>query len=349
MLSVIRSRFSLVLSAALIAVFSLAACATESSPTAQVLEPTSEPTTTPLPTAVPYENFAGAVIPPADPERLAQLTKLLSLVPEDYASIVYLDMTLLRTHAALAALVSPQTLGMEVSLPSIATGLVDVVAVGVDFETSSIVTPFQADLDIGELLELAGGFGMGLGVSDPTSYEGHDVWVIDALGSVLAMASADEATGVATSGSGITKEGAAALAEASLDAFDGRSARMLDSPGLSELLEGSPSGFAAAVLSQCGQAPLFRGIEGLSGCGGVVVSADVLPGDLAVFHSLIGFDGPELADAAMAKASLALEDQNLSHDFEDLGVRQEGSNLRVRVIVELPKFADVFGLFSSER
>ena len=54
-------------------------------------------------------------------------------------------------------------------------------------------------------------------------------------------------------------------------------------------------------------------------------------------------------DAAMAKASLALEDQNLSHDFEDLGVRLEGSNLRVRVIVELPKFADVFGLFSSER
>ncbi|MCI0788909.1 MAG: hypothetical protein J4N88_04945, partial [Chloroflexi bacterium] len=73
---------------------------------------------------------------------------------------------------------------------------------------------------------------------------------------------------------------------------------------------------------------------------------DVLPGDLVVFHSLIGFAGQDDAASAMLRAAEALESQNLSHGFEDLGVRQEGENLRVRVIVDVSKFAEVFRLFA---
>ena len=63
------------------------------------------------------------------------------------------------------------------------------------------------------------------------------------------MDSADETMGVATSGQGITAQGARILAETSLGAFDGRSDQMLDTPGLLELLGGVPSGFVAGVLS----------------------------------------------------------------------------------------------------
>ncbi len=345
----VKNRFVAAVATALLAVLFLAACSTGPVPATETPQPTAEPTTTPLPTAVPYEEFASAVIPPADPERLAQLTKLLSLVPEGYSSAVYLDMAVLRSNDALAAVIDPEALGMDVALPSIATGLVNTIAVAVNFETRSIVTPFHADFAIGDLLQLAGGFGLDLASGDPTPYEGHDVWDIDALGTVLSIASADETIGVAASGSDVTTQEARALAESALDAFDGRSTRMLEAPGLAELLEEVPSGFAAGVLSLCELAPLFRGVEGFSGCIGAVVSADILPGDLAVFHALIGFTSPELTEAALERATEALEDQGLSHGFEDLGIRQEGRNLRVRVIVELPKFADVFGLFSTSR
>ncbi len=350
-MSGITNRFAAAVFTALLGMFLLAACTTDSGLITEAPQATAEPTATPLPTAVPYEDFAVAVIPPADPVRLAQLTELLSLVPENYSSTIYLDMESLRSNDALAAHIDPEALGMDVALPSIATGLVNTIAVAVDFETRSIVTPFQADFAIGDLLQLAGGFGLDLGDGEPTPYNGHDVWDIDALGSVLSIASADETSGVAASGQNITTDGARALAEASLDAYDGRSAKMLDAPGLSELLGGVPSGFAAGVLSQCERAPLFRGVEidGLSGCAAVVVSADVLPGDLAVLHSLISFTGPDLAEAAFATAAEALENQDRSHGFEDLGVRQEGQNLRVRLIVELSKFADAFALFNSGR
>jgi len=232
-------------------------------------------------------------------------------------------------------------------LPSIATGLVDRIAVATDLQGRRLITPFQSDFAIGDILKLAGGFGFDLGGDGPTPYEGHDVWGINALAATLSMATADEATGVAAAGQGISVDEARGLVENSLDSFDGRAAGILDTPGLVDLLGDIPSGFAAGVVSECETVPLFVDIQALSGCAGVAVSADILPGELAVFHALIGFTGLELAESAMGRATEALERQDLSHDFEDLGVRQEGKNLRVRVIVDLSDFADVFELFTS--
>jgi len=173
-----------------------------------------------------------------------------------------------------------------VALPSIASGLVSRIAVASDTQNRSLVTPFQSEFAIGGILRLADGFGINLSRDGPTFYEGHDVWGINAFGTVLVMAAADDTTGVAAAGQAIAPEDARALAEASLDAFDGRSATLLDTPGLSGLLADVPSGFAAAVLSGCSTVPLFDDAQELSVCTGVVVTADILPGDLVVFHSL---------------------------------------------------------------
>lgn len=340
-----KNRASVATITAMLAVFSLAACATETAPALQTLVPTAAPTLTP--TVIPYEDFADAVIPTANPERLAQLTKLLSLVSEEFGTTVYLDIEFLRTNESLTSLITPEVLGLDVALPSIATGLVDRIAVAADIQDRRLITPFQSDFAIEDLLRLAGGFGFDLGGDGPTPYEGHDVWDINALGTTISIASANETTGVAAAGQGISVDEARSLVESSLESFDGRAAGILDTPGITDLLENIPSGFAAGVVSECETIPLFVEIQTLSGCSAVAVSADILPGDLAVFHSLIRFTGPELAESALERAAEALERQNLSHEFEDLGMRLEGQNMRVRVIVDLSDFADVFELFTS--
>ncbi len=336
--------------ATVVAVFILAACASETvletSAPQTTDEPTAVPTPTPTPTPIPYEDFAGAMVPPANPERLAQLTNLLSLVPENFSSTIFLDMEFLRSNDTLVSLISPEILGMDTALPSIAAGLVDSIAVATDFQTLSVISPFQSNYAIGDILRLAGGFGLQLGGDGPTTYEGHDVWRINALGTVLAMATADESTGVAASGQGLSAEEVRAVVEGSIDAFDGWSSALLDTAGLADLLGDVPSGFAGVVLSECETLPLFTDMQGLPGCTGVVVTADILSGDLVVFHSLIGFTGQDEAASVMQRAIEALEDLSSSHDFEDLGVRQEDGNLRVRVIVNVSKSTEVFRLFS---
>jgi hypothetical protein len=117
--------------------------------------------------------------------------------------------------------------------------------VAVDLETRELVTLFQSNLSISEMLRLASGFGLRLGGDGAPPYGGHDVWEMNLFGAVLAMAAADETTGVAASGADITASDARSLMKAALDAFDGRSARLLDAPGLSRLVENVPLGFAA--------------------------------------------------------------------------------------------------------
>ena len=346
-----NGRIAMAFLAAVVAAIFLAACGADTTSITEpaTAEPTAQPTVAPTPTPIPYEDFASAVVPPADPERLAQLVTLLSLVPEGYDSAVYLDMEFLRSDASLAALISPEVLGLDVALPSLATGLVNKLAVAVDFRTRSLVTPFQGDFAIADMLRLASNFGLSLSEGGPQSYEGHDVWDINALGTVLAIAVADDKIGVAASGPGVTPTDARALTEASLDAFDGRSARLLDAPDLSGLVGNVPSGFAAAVLSRCENLPLFTDAQDLASCTGAVVSVDILPGGLVVFHALIGFADQGQAASALQGVSESFESQKQSQGFEDLGVRQEGENVRVRVIVGLPKLTGVFQLFTPSR
>jgi hypothetical protein len=212
-------------------------------------------------------------------------------------------MECLRSNVALNALINPESLGLNVVSPSLATGLVDTIAVAVDFQTRSLVTPFQGDFAIADMLRLASGFGLDLNSGGPQPYEEHDVWDIDALGLVLAIAEADETTGVAASGRGVTAIEARALAEASLDCFDGRSAGLLSAPGLVDLVSDVPSGFAALVLAECERLPLFADAQGLPGCTAAVVTAAVLRNDLIVIHALMGFADQNQALADMRQAT----------------------------------------------
>jgi len=325
----------------------LSACAT-AKPVATT-DSTGEALATPTPTPIPYEDFASEVVPTADPEQLDQLTALLSLVPQSYNPAVYLDMGYLRSNTQLSRSITPQALGLDVALPSLATGLVNTIAVAADLQTHSLVTPFEGDFPIADMLQLAGGFGLEIAEGGPTSYNDHSIWGISVLGTVLAMASADDTTGVAASGLGATAAEARVLAEGSLDAYDGQSARLLDTPGLPNLVGNVPLGFATVVVSDCERLPLFDDGNGLPGCTGAVVTVNPTTGDLLVFQGLISFSNPEQTSAAIQRANKSLDKQKEAYGFEDLAVRQEGNNLRVRVIVEIPKSSDAFGLFLPSR
>ena len=342
---VFQNRIVVAFLATIMVALCLSACGSEVLPTGEPTEQsTGQPTVTPTPTTIPFQEFAGAAIPPADPVRLVQFTRLLSLIPESYSSAVYLDMEFLRSNTSLATFISP--VGLDVALPSLATGLVNSMALAADFPTRSLVTSFQGDFTIVAMLQVGSSFGLQLNQGSPQTYEGHNIWDIDAFGVVLALAAADETTGVAASGQQATGSDARTLAETSLDAFDRRSARLLDAPGLTGLVGNVPSGFAAAVLSQCERLPIFTDAQALPGCPGAVVTADVLANDLIAIHALIGFADQNQALAALQRTTDALESQQRSYGFTDLGVRQEGENLRVRVIVAVSKFADVFPLFA---
>ncbi|MEE3248773.1 MAG: hypothetical protein VX264_03395, partial [Chloroflexota bacterium] len=89
----------------------LVACSTESGFAASPSQATAKPTATPIPTTVPYVKFASAIIAPADPARLAKLTKLMSVIPNGYGSSIYLDMERVLSNDALTTLISPETLG----------------------------------------------------------------------------------------------------------------------------------------------------------------------------------------------------------------------------------------------
>jgi len=62
---------------------------------------------------------------------------------------------------------------------------------------------------------------------------------------------------------------------------------------------------------------------------------------------LVRFPDQAVAGLAIEQTAEALEKENRSQGFDDLGVRQEGRNLRIRLIVSLPKFAEVFQLLAS--
>ena len=70
------------------------------------------------------------------------------MLPESYGSAIYLDMESLRSNVSQANSISPEVLGLNLALPSIATGLVNAIAVAGDFQTRAVVTSFQSNFTI---------------------------------------------------------------------------------------------------------------------------------------------------------------------------------------------------------
>jgi hypothetical protein len=270
---------------------------------------------------------------------------MLSLVPANYGWAVYLDLKALRDDPNLAAAISPDSLGLALALPSLVTSVVDGLVVASDRQTGDIITGFNGAFEIKDLLRIGGGFGLQLGGHGPEDYGTHQIWDVDFLGDSVAIGSANTRTGVAGVGSRPDVD-PVALVKQSLNAFDRDTPNILDTGVATRLLESLPSGFASAVISECRDLAVLAKTQGIPVCLSAAVSTDLLDGQTGVFHFLAGFVNEELAAAAVELARDALEAQSPSAGLREVGVRQEGDLIRVRVVADLPQFEETFRLFT---
>ena len=341
-----RVRLPWTVSTAVLAILLLAACSSNS--TQPTVEPSPTPTDTPEPglaASALLVDFDTAVIPPPDPEQLAQLRKILSLVPAGYGSAVRLDLKALREDQNLGGIINPDSLALEMALPSLVASVFDGIVVATDLQTGDIITGFNGTFEIEDLLQLASGFGLQLGDSGPENHRGHQIWKVTFLDDNVAIGSASANTGVAGVGSTPDVD-PIDLVKQSLDAYDRETSNILSSPVTSRLLANVPSGFVSAVMSNCSDLSIFSASHPIPGCLGAAVSASLLDDQTAVLDVLVAFISEELAEAALERNREVLEAQAESQGLRGIGVRQEGDLVRARILADLSQFQETFRMFT---
>jgi len=324
----------------LLTALALAACSqADPTPTA-----TSTPTATPTPPATPAQLVVrrDASLPAPDPNRLTQVSRLLSSVPAAYHSVIALDVQGLKESPVLLGLVDSDRLGIPGIIPIDATGLLDRVAVAAAEEGQ--ITLIQGDIDVASMLKLVGGFGFSLDIPDPEDYRGHLVWDINILGITLAIGQADATTVIFSSGSPAGGPPAAANVKESMDTFDGLAPGFLDRPNSQRLLERLPSGFATAVLAECGGLGQIATITDIPGCTGAAISAEITGAGEVTFYGLAAFQDEAQAAAALETALNRVQDEE-ALPFGEVSVGQEQELIWTIIVVREEQVADALGAF----
>ena len=286
-------------------------------------------------------------MPAPDPNRLAQISRLLSLVPADYHSVVALDIQGLKESPVLRGLVDSNSLGIPGIIPIDAAGLLDRVAVAVAEDRQ--ITLIQGDIDVASMLNLAGRFGLSLNLPDPEDYRGHQVWDIDILGITLALGQADATTVVLSSGSpagGSSAAGpsAAANVKASLDTFDGLAPGFLGRPNGQRLLQRLPSGFATAFLAECADVGQLATIIDIPGCTGAALSAEITGEGEVTLYGLAAFQDEALALAALEIALKRIQEEDVL-PFDEVAVGQEQELIWTIIVVREEQVAEALEAF----
>lgn len=331
----------------LLAAIALSGCTQGASSSTPVQSPTATPT--PIPTATPTPDLTtkleDGVLPAPDPHRLAKLSRLLSLVPAYFGTAVFVDVRALEASTLLDSEFDLEGLGLPSIVPTAATNLLDGLGVVAGPQGGGSLAVLEGPIDVESLLQLAGGFGFGLGAPEPETYRDHRVWNIDVLGLILAVGEADATTVVLSSGLSSENVSYLDLVKDSLDSFDGRAPRWLDDPINDRLLNRLPSGFVTTLLARCGDLAQFEAVIDLPGCAGAAASAQSLGANGVVIYALIAFE-----DATLASAGLELAIQRIATDgglpFGEVSFGQEGELVWTRVLIDTSQVAQALKALS---
>ena len=179
------------------------------------------PVATPTPTVdVPIELESG--VPPApDPVRLAKLSRLLSLVPADLGTAVFVDVRALESSPVLESELELQGLSIPGIVPSTAINLMEGVGIAPDPEGNGVLTVLDGFTEIDNLLQLLGALRISSGPPEAEPHRDHRVWNLEALGFVMAVGEADASTVVLSSGIFSGNRSLLDLVKGSMDSFDG--------------------------------------------------------------------------------------------------------------------------------
>lgn len=317
--------------------------------TQATIVPSPTPTPTPVPTATPRAPvllLENAILPSPDPDRLARVTQIFSLVPEGYSTAVFMDIRALDNSPILRDAVNNlEGLGLHGILPAAATSLLDGIGVALGEHEQGPITLLDGEVDIESLLQLAGGFGLSINGVESQIYRGHKIWSLNVLGFTLAVGEADAATVVATSASPIGGPPASELVKIALDSFDGVTPRMLDNPGTQRLINKLPSGFLTTLLSRCDEIQELASIIDMPNCTGAAISAEPMGRDRLVINGIVRFQDEGTAAAAMQMAVQRLEDQGRL-SFGGVMFGQEAELVWSLLIVDSAQVVEALKAFS---
>ena len=157
----------------------------------------------------------------------------------------------------------------------------------------------------------------------------------------LGLSVLDESTAVFATSSSPDDVSAAAGVKAALDAAQGTDPGYLSDPGIAQLMEEVPPGFAMLVARNCDSLPL----EGIEGCTGLAISA-TKEAEAGIIDGVIGFASEAMAQAAL----LAIQEQvaSLGAPLDSPSAIEgsvDGSMVRFKVTLDInASILEKFGL-----
>ena len=238
-----------------------------------------------------------------------------------------------------------EELGLPAIVSSAAANLLEGIGAAQGPGGEGSLAVLDGPIDVESLFQLAGGFGLCLGVPEPEPYRDHRVWKIDLLGLILAVGEADTTTVVLSSGLDSEDVSFLNLVKGSLDSFDGVSPKWLDDPVNDKLLKRLPSGFLTTLLAGCSDLAQLAVVIDLPGCAGATVSAEPLGADGVVIHGLVAFENETLASAGLDLALRRIETEG-GLLFGAVAVGLEGELVWTRALIDASQVAQALEALS---
>jgi len=308
---------------------------------------TEIPIPTPTPTPTPLTLGSGPVIvefgldfnADADPEKLLQIKDLLYRLSEGYSRMVVVDVGELAETSSLEQVVDLGELGLPLMVQPLTTYALDMMVLASTNSGDGTVVVFQGGVELESLVDLARSLGMAID-PEPEYYQGYRVWSGQILGlGALSLAELGDNTSIIAQGPVTDHSVPERMVKDVLDLEDAPSEGFVDGPVFWGLVNQQPSGLVIVVADECRSlAELYSDIT-LAGCTAAAVSVNELSADQVVTHLVLGF-GTEV----QAKIALPLlRDGLLSSEIrlEEIGIRQEGVLLRVRIVGDTQEILDV--------
>jgi len=308
--------------------------------------PVPSPTATPTPTPGLPITLQDGVLPQPDPDRLATLSRLLSLVPADLGAAVFVDVRAIKTNPLLQSMFDLGGLGLPGIVPATAISLLDSVGLVVGPEGDGSLAVLDGFTEIDSLLQLAGALGLAFEEPEPEQYRSHRVWNIDVFGLTLGLGEADATTVVLSSGSISENVSSLDLVKDSLDSFDGLAPSWLDDSINERLLNRLPSGFVTTLLARCGDLTDLAVVIDLPGCAGAAVSAQFLGADAVLIYGLIAFEDATSASTGLRSALGRVEDEG-GLPFGEVTFGQEEELVWARVLIDTSQVAQALKALSQ--
>ena len=325
---------------ALCALFAAADCEEE----APIPQAEAAPTPTPVPTAAVAEQFSANAMPLPRKEWLSRFSHMLSAVPANHGPVLFLDMKELRYKPDVQEALRFQIAPAMAAIPSAVTNVVEGAVLATSGKDGGALVVLTTPLDIGTMLNAASSLQITSKLPEPEAYRDHQIWNFNEFESSLAIGSVDATTSVAAAGSSPSGVSPPNRVKSALDTFDGLTPRLLDSSAVSQVVNRLPQGVVVAVFDGCSGLGSQPGIAGLPDCSVMGVSAELLDQNVVAINIVAAFQEDGLAEAALQ----TLNDAGIRLGESvprDSAVRQEGSLVWVRQIIELDQIGDVFDAF----